>query len=154
MRWKATKYLARIKDLHNWQYSLLANECDSRTAIALARVEGVDSRYFVQPPGYGVICNQDYLVHILKDFLMHLENSSKHPCITNFISNSFADVQVWTYFICRCCMFLIEYWYSQELHNYFNHRLQLSLQKKEFLQIHQKYAFFQYEKSAYVLFER
>ncbi|KAK9745937.1 hypothetical protein QE152_g6568 [Popillia japonica] len=93
LRWKATKYLARIKDLHNWQYSLLANECDSRTAIALARVEGVDSRYFVQPPGYGVICNQDYLVHILKDFLMHLENSSKHPCITNFISNSFADVQ-------------------------------------------------------------
>lgn len=94
LRWKAVKHLAHIKDLHNWQYSLLASSCDPKTAVALARVDGVDRRYFLQPPGFSMVCNQDYLIHIIKDFLVFLENESKHPCITNFISNSFADVQV------------------------------------------------------------
>ncbi|XP_063709707.1 protein SERAC1 isoform X2 [Culicoides brevitarsis] len=52
-RIKAIQQLALIDHLKDWDFQHLAQLCDYRTAIALARAE-CDLRWFLRPPCYGV----------------------------------------------------------------------------------------------------
>ncbi|GLH04974.1 Protein SERAC1 [Gryllus bimaculatus] len=49
-RLEAVRSLVDIKDLKDSDYRQLAQACDARTAVGLARTRGVDLRFFLNPP--------------------------------------------------------------------------------------------------------
>ncbi|XP_022905286.1 protein SERAC1 isoform X2 [Onthophagus taurus] len=106
IRTKATLQLAKIKDLESWQYAQLAHSSNARTAIALARLPDADLRYQIQPLVSPNRISTEYLVNVLRDFLVYLERQSAHHCISNFLSSSFSDLHDLT---------------KTEFENYFDH---------------------------------
>ncbi|KAF2904971.1 hypothetical protein ILUMI_01214 [Ignelater luminosus] len=91
VRRRAVKQLAEIKNLDNWHYSLLAHILDARTAVGLARTEDVDPRFFIQPPYRYLSYNHEMIINSMKEFLIALNNRSKHSCMTYFINRAFFD---------------------------------------------------------------
>ena len=64
VRNEALRYLAAVKNLDSWQYSMLAERCDARTLTGLARTEGVDMRYFLDSRATNCNLNQDAFVQV------------------------------------------------------------------------------------------
>lgn len=91
VRCRAVKQLAEIKNLDNWHYSLLAHILDARTAVGLARTENVNPRFFIQPPYRYLTYDHEMIINSMKEFLIALNNRSKHSCMTYFINRAFFD---------------------------------------------------------------
>jgi hypothetical protein len=94
LRKKAVRQLARIKKLDNWQFNLLSNMIDARTAVGLARTPDVDPRFFIPPPLRYLGHTHNMIVDVMKDLLVNLHAISQHPCMDYFISKAFSDIDV------------------------------------------------------------
>ncbi|CAH1373103.1 unnamed protein product [Tenebrio molitor] len=92
LRKKAVRQLARIKKLDNWQFNLLSNMIDARTAVGLARTPDVDPRFFIPPPLRYLGHTHNMIVDVMKDLLVNLHAISQHPCMDYFISKAFSDI--------------------------------------------------------------
>lgn len=97
MRLRAIKHLGGIKNLENWQYSILAHMCNARTAVGLARTPKVDQRFFLQPQLKYATFNHYMLVKTLEEFLKYLNSLSNHRCLAKFISRVFGGKHVSIY---------------------------------------------------------
>lgn len=94
LRIRAVKHLGGIKNLDNWQYSILAHMSNARTAVGLARIPGIDRRFFTEPSLK--YANFDHLMFVktLEDYLCNLNSNSNHRCLTKFISRVFKEEHV------------------------------------------------------------
>lgn len=81
-RWKAVQQLARISHLKDWDYQHLAQICDARTAISLAR-QKCDQRWFVQPPGHTLVRQPKSLITEMRQ-LFELLKPTHRQCIKHF----------------------------------------------------------------------
>lgn len=84
-RLKAVYQLARIDKLKDWDYQHLAQLCDARTAISLAR-NFCDTRWFLSPFAFGVVRHPKSLIYEIRQ---HLEAIKPCKCINHFHENTF-----------------------------------------------------------------
>ncbi|XP_005182633.1 protein SERAC1 [Musca domestica] len=87
-RLKAVRQLASIDHLKDWDFRHLAQICDARTAVSLAR-SGADKRWFVPVHMKGCIKNPKLVLSELHDLLSHL-NSAKF-CVKHFFKKYFPE---------------------------------------------------------------
>lgn len=69
----------------DWDYQHLAQMCNARTAISLAR-HFSDTRWFLSPPNFGALREPKSLIFDIKQHLSHLENNQ---CLTRFNTTAF-----------------------------------------------------------------
>lgn len=69
----------------DWDYQHLAQMCNARTAISLAR-HFSDTRWFLPPPNFGALREPKSLIFDIKQHLSHLENNQ---CLTRFNTTAF-----------------------------------------------------------------
>lgn len=93
-RLRTVQQLGSLKGLSTWNYYTLSKMCDARTAVGLARVDGVDLRFFAEPPLTYFSYNREKLLNTMKDFLVALHAKSKHVCLEYFINEAFEDAHV------------------------------------------------------------
>lgn len=86
-RLKAVRQLASIDHLKDWDYRHLAQLCDARTAISLAR-SGADKRWFVPVHMKGCIKNPKVVLSELHDLLSRLKAKS---CVNHFFKKYFPE---------------------------------------------------------------
>ncbi|XP_037957146.1 protein SERAC1 [Teleopsis dalmanni] len=86
-RLKAVRQLARIDHLKDWDFRHLAQICDARTAISLAR-SGADKRWFLPVHMDGCIKNPKIL---LSDWHGLLSTLLKNSCVHHFFNKYFPD---------------------------------------------------------------
>ncbi|XP_055372936.1 protein SERAC1 [Condylostylus longicornis] len=84
-RMKAVHQLAMIDHLKDWDFRHLAQICDARTAVSLAR-SGCDKRWFVPVPMAGVIKNPKI---VLSDLHKMLEDMKSNSCVQHFLKKYF-----------------------------------------------------------------
>lgn len=84
-RLKAIQQLSMIDHLKDWDFRHLAQICDARTAISLAR-SGCDTRWFMPVHMKGVIKNPKYA---LADLHKMLEDLQPHECVKHFLKKYF-----------------------------------------------------------------
>uniref|UniRef100_A0A034V3Q2 Protein SERAC1 n=1 Tax=Bactrocera dorsalis TaxID=27457 RepID=A0A034V3Q2_BACDO len=84
-RLKAVRQLACIDHLKDWDFRHLAQICDARTAVSLAR-SGADSRWFVPVHMRGCIKNPKLVLADFHDMLARLRPNS---CVDNFFNKYF-----------------------------------------------------------------
>ncbi|XP_067624640.1 protein SERAC1 isoform X2 [Eurosta solidaginis] len=84
-RLKAVRQLVCIDHLKDWDFRHLAQICDARTAVSLAR-SGADSRWFVPVHMRGCIKNPKVVLSDFHDMLARLRPNS---CIDNFFNKYF-----------------------------------------------------------------
>lgn len=90
LRLKAVEALAKIHTLDDWQMEELSLSLDARTAIGLARIPGVDIRFFASPPHN---CVHDNLAYWMKHFMLQLSEVGNHPCLEYFVKKQYISVQ-------------------------------------------------------------
>lgn len=93
-RLRAVESLSKIKNLDDWHYSFLAHMCDERTAVALARTEGVDQRFFLSPPKQLLFDDDVQLTTWMKELMQKLNTTCHHQCLSNFTKQNFINIQV------------------------------------------------------------
>lgn len=91
VRCRAVKHFAKISNLDNWHYSLLAYLIDAKIAVALARTEIVDKRFFYKPTATYFGNNHETIINNMKEFLISLNNNANHSCLRYFINNAFLE---------------------------------------------------------------
>ncbi|KAG2468576.1 SRAC1 protein, partial [Polypterus senegalus] len=83
-RLQAVQDLAESSQLQDYQYRTVAQACDHRTAIGVARTQGVDLRFFLPPPslpeGHDNCSTEDQL----RDLLASLPQSDVDECVKYF----------------------------------------------------------------------
>lgn len=84
-RLKAVRQLARIDHLKDWDFRHLAQICDARTAVSLAR-SGADTRWFIPVHMKGCIKNPKLVLTELHELLEHLKPRS---CVKHFFAKYF-----------------------------------------------------------------
>ncbi|XP_076248337.1 protein SERAC1 [Calliopsis andreniformis] len=92
-RLKAVYTLNSLKYLKDWHYRHIAQILDARTAITLARMPNVDTRFFLKPPYYHVqhkLYDVIEKVHYLLLYLNTLSDNT-HPCLIQFLNKKFRD---------------------------------------------------------------
>ncbi|XP_030054269.1 protein SERAC1 isoform X2 [Microcaecilia unicolor] len=86
VRLQAVEEMAETHHWHDYQYRTMAQACDSRTAIGLARSQDVDLRFFLQPPPLPRE-NDDYCIEDeLRHLLSSLPQSGLDQCVQYFTS--------------------------------------------------------------------
>lgn len=89
-RLKAIKQLALIDHLKDWDFQHLAQLCDARTAVALAR-SNCDSRWFLPPRQYGVEKETREVLLGVKELIEHLVPDH---CAEYVLGHTFGSQQV------------------------------------------------------------
>lgn len=84
-RLKAIHQLARIDNLKDWDYQHLAQICDARTAISLAR-NFCDTRWFLPPFACGAIRHPKSLIYEIRNLF---ESLKPCKCVNHFYVNTF-----------------------------------------------------------------
>lgn len=84
-RLKAVQQLACIDHLKDWDYQHLAQICDARTAVSLARHQ-CDARWFLPAPRRGSVRQPKSLIAEIRDKINLLKPS---PCIDHFYVGAF-----------------------------------------------------------------
>ncbi|GAB0098153.1 GPI inositol-deacylase [Sergentomyia squamirostris] len=84
-RIKAVRQLALVEHLKSWDYQHLAQLCDARTAVSLAR-SNCDLRWFLAPRHLGVVRNPRAL---LKDIHRLLEDVQSNKCAAKLLQKTF-----------------------------------------------------------------
>lgn len=93
-RQKAIQTLAKIDRLKDWDYQHLAQICDARTAISLARNE-CNLRWFIQPKGRGSVRSPKSLIREMRRFLNDLTDSECVKHLRRNVLNDFAIVRTY-----------------------------------------------------------
>ncbi|XP_068040796.1 protein SERAC1 isoform X1 [Anomalospiza imberbis] len=91
IRLQAVQDLASNSHWHDYQYVTVAQTCDQRTAIGLARSKDVDLRFFLPPPPLpkikAVSTGKDYPIEDeLRLLLVSLPQTGLDPCVQYFTS--------------------------------------------------------------------
>jgi len=86
---KAVQELSKLQ-LNDSEYRQLAQSCDIRTAVGLARSAGVDLRFFLPPPLTPSEFKNKELIQLFRDILVKLPADSEqvHDCIKYFTSEA------------------------------------------------------------------
>ncbi|XP_076666289.1 protein SERAC1 isoform X2 [Andrena cerasifolii] len=92
-RLKAVYTLSSLKYLKDWHYHHIAQMLDARTAVSLARMSNVDSRFFLKPPYYHVQHKLYDIIEKVHALLLYLNTvcNNTHPCLTQFLNKKFRD---------------------------------------------------------------
>ncbi|GAB0186815.1 protein SERAC1 [Grus japonensis] len=86
VRLQAVRDLANNSHWHDYQYGTVAQTCDQRTAIGLARSKDVDLRFFLPPPPLPKIKNDYPTEDELRLLLVSLPQTGLDPCVQYFTS--------------------------------------------------------------------
>ena len=86
---KAVQALSKLS-LNDAEYNALAQACEPKTAVGLARTSGVDPRFFLSPPPMSTELRETALIELFRDILMKLPADSEqvHECIKYFTSTA------------------------------------------------------------------
>nr|XP_031360215.1 protein SERAC1 isoform X3 [Lonchura striata domestica]XP_031360216.1 protein SERAC1 isoform X3 [Lonchura striata domestica] len=96
IRLQAVQDLASNSHWHDYQYVTVAQTCDQRTAIGLARSKDVDLRFFLPPPPLPKIktvsTGKDYSIEDeLRLLLVSLPQTGLDPCVQYFTSLALSE---------------------------------------------------------------
>uniref|UniRef100_A0A8C2TAA9 Protein SERAC1 n=1 Tax=Coturnix japonica TaxID=93934 RepID=A0A8C2TAA9_COTJA len=86
VRLQAVQELAKNTHWHDYQYGTVAQTCDQRTAIGLARSKDIDLRFFLPPPSLPKMKNDCLIEDELRLLLVSLPQSGLDPCVKYFTS--------------------------------------------------------------------
>ncbi|XP_021247271.1 protein SERAC1 isoform X4 [Numida meleagris] len=86
VRLQAVQDLAQNTHWHDYQYSTVAQTCDQRTAIGLARSKDIDLRFFLPPPSLPKMKNDCLIEDELRLLLVSLPQTGLDPCVQYFTS--------------------------------------------------------------------
>ncbi|NXW27367.1 SRAC1 protein, partial [Phaetusa simplex] len=86
VRLQAVQDLANNSHWHDYQYGTVAQTCDQRTAIGLARSKNVDLRFFLPPPPVPKIKSDYPIEDELRVLLVSLPQTGLDPCVQYFTS--------------------------------------------------------------------
>ncbi|XP_053829390.1 protein SERAC1 isoform X5 [Vidua macroura] len=86
VRLQAVQDLASNSHWHDYQYVTVAQTCDQRTAIGLARSKDVDLRFFLPPPPLPKIKTDYPIEDELRLLLVSLPQTGLDPCVQYFTS--------------------------------------------------------------------
>ncbi|XP_013814584.2 protein SERAC1 isoform X3 [Apteryx mantelli] len=86
VRLQAVQDLAKNSHWHDYQYSTVAQACDQRTAIGLARSKDIDLRFFLPPPPLPKIMDDYPIEDELRLLLVSLPQTGLDPCVQYFTS--------------------------------------------------------------------
>ncbi|XP_049780826.1 protein SERAC1 isoform X3 [Schistocerca cancellata] len=92
-RLKAVRTLASLKDLKDSDFCNIAQSCDARTAVGLARSEGADLKYFLKSVYINVYHNKQDVIDRLKQLLISLDNKSNHHCLRYLMAKTLPEYQ-------------------------------------------------------------
>ncbi|XP_067008615.2 protein SERAC1 isoform X2 [Anabrus simplex] len=92
-RLHAVRLLAKIKNLNDSDYKQLAQVCDARTAVGLARTRNVDLRFFLKPPYSHISHTRQELINEMHQLIEALNLETDHLCLKYFLSKSFPEFQ-------------------------------------------------------------
>lgn len=86
---KAVAELAKLS-LTDSEYCQLAQSCEVRTAVGLARCDQVDLRFFLPPPALPPACRDRELTELFREVLERLpaDSADLHECIKFFTSSA------------------------------------------------------------------
>ena len=86
---KAVQELSKLQ-LSDSEHRQLAQSCDYKTAVGLARTSGVDLRFFLPPPLTPAEFRNKELIQLFRDILVKLPADSEqvHDCIKYFTSEA------------------------------------------------------------------
>ena len=86
---KAVQELSKLQ-LSDSEFRQLAQSCDCRTAVGLARSAGVDLRFFLPPPLTPSEFKNKELIQLFRDILVKLPADSEqvHDCVKYFTSEA------------------------------------------------------------------
>ncbi|OAD56460.1 Protein SERAC1 [Eufriesea mexicana] len=92
-RLKALCSLYSLKHLKDWHYQHIAQMLDAKTAVSLARMPNVDTRFFLKPPYYHVKHRFQDVLEKVHQLLLYLNSLCRntHPCLTQFLNKNFKD---------------------------------------------------------------
>ncbi|KAK6489048.1 protein SERAC1 isoform X1 [Huso huso] len=85
-RLQAVQELAEISHWHDYQYRTVAQACDQRTAIGLARSKDVDLRFFLPPSQLPKVDDDFSIEDRLRQLLDSLPQSEVDQCVQYFTS--------------------------------------------------------------------
>ncbi|XP_055694540.1 protein SERAC1 [Lutzomyia longipalpis] len=88
-RVKAVRQLVLVDHLKTWDYQHLAQICDARTAVSLAR-SNCDLRWFLPPRHMGIVRNPKLL---LKDIHRLFENVQSNKCAATLLQKTFGKYE-------------------------------------------------------------
>ncbi|XP_024222469.1 protein SERAC1 [Bombus impatiens] len=93
-RLKALNTLNSLKHLKDWHYRHIAQMLDAKTAVSLARMPNVDSRFFLQTPYHHVQYNLQDIIEKVYHLLLYLNTlcENTHPCLLQFLNKNFKDI--------------------------------------------------------------
>ncbi|NXC40116.1 SRAC1 protein, partial [Penelope pileata] len=86
VRLQAVRDLAKNTHWHDYQYGTVAQTCDQRTAIGLARSKDIDLRFFLPPPSLPKMKNDCLIEDELRLLLVSLPQTDIDPCVQYFTS--------------------------------------------------------------------
>nr|CAD7443967.1 unnamed protein product [Timema bartmani] len=92
-RLQAVQDLASLTHLTDSDCKQLAQACDVRTAVGLARTPGVDLRLFLGAPYAHITSNKQELVKCMQALLTAVDKKCEHPCLQDFLSKAFPELQ-------------------------------------------------------------
>nr|CAD7198721.1 unnamed protein product [Timema douglasi] len=92
-RLQAVQDLASLTHLTDSDCKQLAQACDVRTAVGLARTPGVDLRLFLGAPYAHITSNKQELVKCMRALLTAVDRKCEHPCLQDFLSKAFPELQ-------------------------------------------------------------
>ena len=76
--------------LSDSDYQQLAQACDVRTAVGLARSTD-NLKFLLDPPYFKLKPDRRVILRHLHEFLLALDAEAKHPCLQYFISKVLCD---------------------------------------------------------------
>ncbi|KAL0269577.1 UNVERIFIED_CONTAM: hypothetical protein PYX00_007265 [Menopon gallinae] len=89
-RTRAVRALASLNNLTDADYQQLAQACDLRTTMSLAR-STKNIKFFLDPPYYKRKPDRKSLIKHLHEYLAALDGDAEHPCLHYFITKIFAE---------------------------------------------------------------
>ncbi|XP_049812360.1 protein SERAC1 isoform X2 [Schistocerca nitens] len=92
-RLKAVRTLASLKDLKDSDFCNIAQSCDARTAVGLARSDGADLKYFLKSVYVNLYHNKQDVIDRLKQLLISLDNKSNHHCLRYLMAKTLPEYQ-------------------------------------------------------------
>uniref|UniRef100_A0A8C8VNX4 Protein SERAC1 n=1 Tax=Pelusios castaneus TaxID=367368 RepID=A0A8C8VNX4_9SAUR len=86
VRLQAIQQLAEAGHWHDYQYRTIAQACDQRTAIGLARSKDIDLRFFLPPPPLPKVKDDYAIEDELRILLVSLPQTDLEKCVQYFTS--------------------------------------------------------------------
>ncbi|XP_056423075.1 protein SERAC1 isoform X2 [Hyla sarda] len=86
IRLEAVQNMAGIHYWHDYQYRTVAQACDRRTTVGLARTKDVDMRFFLPPPALPKVDHNHSMEDEIRQLLSSLPQTEFDQCIKYFTS--------------------------------------------------------------------